>query len=61
MSPKELTAFRISPELLDAMREIKTREGLPISVQVDFALKAWLESKGVIKSDRKRAVTRKRS
>jgi hypothetical protein len=47
MSPKELTAFRIEPKIMDAMRRLKDRDGVPLSVQVDRALRAWLEEKGV--------------
>ena len=47
MSPKELTAFRIEPEITIAMRRLKDRDGVPFSVQVDRALRAWLEEKGV--------------
>jgi hypothetical protein len=64
MSPKEFTAFRMAPELMDAMRRLKTRDGVPFSVQVDFALREWLRKKGIVvdhKADRKRATTRKRT
>ena len=47
MSPKELTAFRIEPEIMDALRRVKDRDGVPLSVQVDRALRAWLKQKGV--------------
>jgi hypothetical protein len=47
MSPKELTAFRIEPEIMDRLRHVKDRDGVPLSVQVDRALRAWLEEKGV--------------
>jgi hypothetical protein len=47
VSPKELTAFRIEPKIMDAMRCLKDRDGVPFSVQVDRALRAWLEEKGV--------------
>ncbi len=46
MSPKELTAFRIEPEIMEALRRVKDRDGVPLSVQVDRALRAWLEKKG---------------
>lgn len=46
MAPKELTAFRIDPEVMAGLRHIKERDGVPLSVQVDRALRAWLESKG---------------
>jgi hypothetical protein len=47
MSPKELTAFRIDPDVMEGLRRVKDRDGVPISVQVDRALRAWLEEKGV--------------
>ncbi len=47
MSPKELTAFRIEPEIMDGLRRVKDRDGVPFSVQVDRALRAWLEKRGV--------------
>jgi hypothetical protein len=47
MSPKALTAFRIESKIMDAMRRLKDRDGVPFSVQVDRALRAWLEEKGV--------------
>jgi hypothetical protein len=62
MSPKQMTTIRLRPELLDRMREVKTREGIPIAVQVDFAVREWLERRGpTVKADRKRVDTRKRS
>jgi hypothetical protein len=62
VSPKELTAFRMSPELMQAMRALKEKDGIPVAVQVDRAVRAYLKSKGIAtESDRKRAVTRKRS
>ena len=61
MNPKELTAFRVDPEVMKALRAVKAREGLPIAVQVDFALRDWLKKKGVMKkAGRKRAAPRKR-
>ncbi len=47
MSPKELTAFRIESEIMDGLRRVKDRDGIPLSVQVDRALRAWLERKDV--------------
>ena len=62
MSPKELTAFRMAPELMKAMRAVKAKEGIPVAVQIDFAVRAWLKAKGIkIEADRKRASTRLRS
>ena len=47
MSPKELTAFRVEADIVEGLRRIKARDGVPLSVQVDRALRAWLEKKGV--------------
>jgi hypothetical protein len=46
-STKKQTAFRLDPEILDGLREVKERDGIPTSEQVRRALSAWLESKGV--------------
>jgi hypothetical protein len=62
VSPKELTAFRMAPEVMAAMRTVKEKEGIPIAVQIDFAVREWLTKRGVtIKSAHKRAGTRKRA
>lgn len=43
------------------MRAVKAKEGIPVAVQIDFAVRAWLKKKGVaIETDRSRASTRKR-
>jgi len=47
MSPKELTAFRVDPAVMDGLRRVKDRDGVPLSVQLDRALRAWLKQKGV--------------
>jgi uncharacterized protein (DUF4415 family) len=47
MPPKELTAFRIDADVMKGLRHIKERDGVPLSVQVDRALRAWLASKDV--------------
>jgi hypothetical protein len=60
MMPLRQTAFRIEADLLEALQEIKRRDGVPVSEQVRRALQAWVESKGVTKTERKRALTRKR-
>ena len=60
MTPLKATAFRVEADLLEALQEIKRRDGVPVSEQVRRALQAWVESRGVTKTERKRAVTRKR-
>ena len=47
MSPKELTACRVEADIMEGLRRVKDRDGVPLSVQVDRALRAWLEEKGV--------------
>ena len=47
MSPKELTAFRVEADIMEGLRRVKDRDGVPLSVQVDRALRVWLEKKGV--------------
>jgi hypothetical protein len=47
MTPKTASTFRIDDELLAALREVKERDGVPISEQVRRALLLWIESKGV--------------
>ena len=47
MSPKELTAFRVEADIMEGLRRVKDRDGVPLSVQVDRALRAWLKTKHV--------------
>ena len=44
---QKLAVYRMEPELIDGLREVKERDGLPITWQVRQAIRAWLESKGV--------------
>jgi hypothetical protein len=61
MTPTERTVtFRPDDDILEAMEILRDRDGVPFSQQIRRALREWLESKGVMKADRKRAVTRKR-
>jgi hypothetical protein len=62
MSPNKRTAaFRLDPAVLDAMRELKDRDGVPMAVQIERAVAEWLKERGiVVKSDRKRSGIRKR-
>ena len=60
-SDKKQTAFRIDPDILQGLQEIKSRVGIPMSEQVRRALRAWLEQQEVRKTERRRAGTRKRS
>jgi hypothetical protein len=62
MSPKEPTALRIDVDLMAAMRDLKDRKGIPVTAQIELAVRDWLKREHgiIVKSGRKRAVTRKR-
>jgi Ribbon-helix-helix protein, copG family len=61
VTPLRPTNFRLESELLEGLQQVRERDGIPVSEQVRRALRAWLEVKGVtVKTERKRAVTRKR-
>lgn len=62
MSPKIASTFRIDNELLEALKAVKERDGMPISEQVRRALVSWVELRGVkVKTERKRQSPAKRS
>jgi hypothetical protein len=62
VSPKDKTALRLERGLLDALREIRAKEGIPVTTQIEFAIRDWLKKKGIhAKAQGKRAGTRKRS
>lgn len=58
-TPRKAATFRIEQELLDGLRTVAERDGIPVSEQVRRAIEMWLTSKGV-KAERKRAATRRR-
>ena len=62
MTPTTKTfTFALPNDLKAGLRAIKDRDGLPEAEQIRRAITAWLETRGVtVKSDRKRATTRKR-
>jgi Arc/MetJ-type ribon-helix-helix transcriptional regulator len=63
VSHKKPYTLKIDPELLDALREIKVRDGIAESEQIRRGIRLWLDSKGqrpARRAERKRAVTRKR-
>ena len=50
----------IDPDLAAALKTVKERDGVPESEQIRRAVRQWMEQRGVMKAERKRAVTRKR-
>jgi len=61
MTPRKLYNFLIDPDLADGLKRMKERDGVPESEQVRRAIRDWLQRKGVLKAERKRARTRQRS
>jgi hypothetical protein len=52
------TTFRLETEILDALVAIRNRDGIPVSEQLRRALKSWIATKGVTKTERKRVTAR---
>lgn len=61
MVARKLTNFLIDPDLAVGLKLMKQRDGIPEGEQIRRALRAWLESKGAIKAERKQPASRKRS
>ena len=60
MTPVTKTfTFALPEHLKSGLQAVKERDGLSEAEQIRRAIGMWLEAKGV-KSDRKRALTRKR-
>ena len=62
MTPRDrVVTFRPDSEILEAMEQLRDRDGIHFSEQVRRALRAFLEGKGVkVKSTPRRAVTRRK-
>lgn len=60
LAKDSVLTIRIPADSLAFLREVQQRDGIPVSEQVRRGIKLWLESRGVMKSDRKRVVARKR-
>jgi hypothetical protein len=58
---KKLAAFRLDPELIAGLEEVKRKTGAPVAEQVRRAIKSWLASQGVTGKAEQKRVTRKRS
>lgn len=60
-NPKSMiVTLRLADDMFRELKVIQDTDGVPISEQVRRGIGLWLEAKGV-KSERKRAGTRKRS
>jgi hypothetical protein len=62
MTPKKQPYnVKLDPELIDALRAIKVRDGISESEQIRRGIRLWLESKSGMRAPRPRALTRGRS
>jgi hypothetical protein len=61
MTPRKRYSFWINDKQADGLKVVKAAEDISESEQIRQALNDWLKKKGVMKADRKRASTRKRS
>lgn len=62
VSPKKAYTLKIDPELIEALRTIKARDGIAESEQIRRGIQLWLKHKGeAVKTERKRPGSRKRS
>ena len=60
MTPRKLYNFYIDPELAEGLKVLKEKTGAPEAESVRRALADYLRKQGVIRTDRKRASSRKR-
>jgi hypothetical protein len=61
MVARKLTNFRTDPDLAAGLKFVKDRDGIPEGEQIRRAVRAWLESKGALKAERKSSGARKRT
>jgi hypothetical protein len=62
VTPKKTFTFHIADEMKASLRAIRDRDGIAEGEQIRRGIEMWLKSKGVKqKTERPRAVTRKRS
>ncbi len=61
MAPRRITTFRIDEELLDGLRVIEERDGVPVPEQVRRSIRAWLVERGLkLKAAPRRALTHRK-
>jgi len=55
MPVRKIVTFRLDNDLIEALKVVHERDGVQPSEQARRALRQWLEAKGALKSERKRA------
>jgi len=58
---RRLYTFAIDPDPANALKQVKSRDGVAESEQIRRALRRWFERKGVLKAERKCVAGRRRS
>ena len=61
MAPRKLYNFLIDPDLAAGLKAVKEHDGITESEQVRRAIREWLQKRGALKTDRRRASTRRRA
>jgi len=62
MTPvRKIATFRLDEDLLEGLRLVHERDGVPPSEQARRAIRMWLDSKGVPKAAPRRAETRRKA
>ena len=61
MTPRKRYSFWINDTQAEGLKAVKAAEDISESEQIRQALNDWLKKKGVMKTARKRAVTRKQA
>ena len=54
MSPKKIAAFRLDTALLEAMRQVRRNDGIPVTTQIEMAVREWLARRGAFKAHKQR-------
>jgi uncharacterized protein (DUF4415 family) len=55
---RKIVTFRLDDDLIEALKVVHNRDGVQPSEQARRALRQWLEAKGALKTERKRAASR---
>lgn len=58
---RKIATFRLDDDLVEGLKVVQERDGIPPSEQVRRGIRMWLKAKGVLKAERKRASTRQPS
>jgi hypothetical protein len=58
---ERVITFRPDNDTFEAMTSLRERDGIPFSEQIRRALRAWLESKGVMPPPPSRGTVRRRA